>query len=404
MKRESLPAILIGGPPHSGKSVFSQKLKEAIKARWPRLSFYLLRANPDGEGDWFTRTDPIIAQRLRQKKNFSRQFALQLRRAIETRHVPLLVDVGGKITPEQEQIAKACTHAILLSATKEGLEAWRAFAQRMGLRILAELRSDLHGEDRIHSVHPVLIADVAGLSREEANTSRSSPVIDKVAEGIVQLIAHVLIQHFNITLPRNSADISPDMLDVLARQLIEEHEQHAPYRPTINVGPQPQAWEPHMLPALLQSAPRGQPISIYGVAPNWVYGALAAWTVPHPMAQFDAVLGWVQPPTLRFDDEVHPLLSVTQRPLSKNGTWLRVNFAPPYVPISAVEGASVPDVKGGLLVLDGKLSMWMWTALVRRYMHMPRIYLYQPQVKGAVLVHSHIAGDNVGEIYRDIPL
>lgn len=48
--------IILGGPPHSGKSYLRYGLKEAIKeingAPYP----YVITACPDGEGSWFHET------------------------------------------------------------------------------------------------------------------------------------------------------------------------------------------------------------------------------------------------------------------------------------------------------------------------------------------------------------
>src|SRR5438552_6610469 len=46
----SLPAILIGGPPHTGKSVLTYSLSQALRKR--SIEHYVIRASPDGEGDW----------------------------------------------------------------------------------------------------------------------------------------------------------------------------------------------------------------------------------------------------------------------------------------------------------------------------------------------------------------
>ena len=50
-----LPAVLIGGPPHSGKSVLIYSLSQALRARG--VAHYALRACPDGEGDFSNETD-----------------------------------------------------------------------------------------------------------------------------------------------------------------------------------------------------------------------------------------------------------------------------------------------------------------------------------------------------------
>jgi len=47
---KSLPAILIGGPPHAGKSVLTYNLTIALRKL--DVPHYVFRASPDGEGDW----------------------------------------------------------------------------------------------------------------------------------------------------------------------------------------------------------------------------------------------------------------------------------------------------------------------------------------------------------------
>ncbi len=58
---ELFPAIAIGGPPHSGKSVLAYSLSKALRAR--QVAHYVLRAFPDGEGDWANEADPKVLSR-----------------------------------------------------------------------------------------------------------------------------------------------------------------------------------------------------------------------------------------------------------------------------------------------------------------------------------------------------
>lgn len=82
------PAVMIGGPPHSGKSVLVYALSQA------QVAHYVLRACPDGEGDWSQETSQDQVRLLRQKGQFSDEFVERVRRDIERRHLPSLVDVG----------------------------------------------------------------------------------------------------------------------------------------------------------------------------------------------------------------------------------------------------------------------------------------------------------------------
>ena len=57
---ELFPAVMIGGPPHSGKSVLAYSLSQALRAR--QVAHYVLRAFPDGEGDWANEADQAMVR------------------------------------------------------------------------------------------------------------------------------------------------------------------------------------------------------------------------------------------------------------------------------------------------------------------------------------------------------
>src|SRR5262249_29908441 len=137
------PAILIGGPPHSGKSTLTYRLRDALSKR--RVIHYVLRAHPDGEGNWTTEAPRSVVQALRERarRPWSMELAGRVSRDIATRHLPLLVDVGGKVSAENEMIAAQCTHAILIAHDPALLDPWRELTAAQGLGLVAELRSVL---------------------------------------------------------------------------------------------------------------------------------------------------------------------------------------------------------------------------------------------------------------------
>ena len=72
--------IALCGPPHSGKSVLRERLKEALFAQAPGLYPYVLTANPDGEGSWFQaayQRDPAEALALKgvAKRKWTPEYA-----------------------------------------------------------------------------------------------------------------------------------------------------------------------------------------------------------------------------------------------------------------------------------------------------------------------------------------
>ncbi|MBV9228005.1 MAG: hypothetical protein JOZ18_01740, partial [Chloroflexi bacterium] len=60
-----LPAVLVGGPPHAGKSVLFYRLTQALLECG--ISHHAIRACPDGEGNWFHEGDPDLVSTIRVK-------------------------------------------------------------------------------------------------------------------------------------------------------------------------------------------------------------------------------------------------------------------------------------------------------------------------------------------------
>lgn len=82
------------------------------------LAYYVLRACPDGEGNWFQGSRAATVHHLRYKVEFTPDFVELVVQFINRRRLPFLVDIGGRPTLEQEAIAAACTHALLNHARR----------------------------------------------------------------------------------------------------------------------------------------------------------------------------------------------------------------------------------------------------------------------------------------------
>lgn len=108
LNRQPCPAILIGGPPNSGKSVFSNALRRALLEQGKRV--FLHRASWDGEGNWAYETEsPDLVDSLVRYNEFRIHedpetaklipdfFEKQARTVANLRQLTdcLLVDVGG---------------------------------------------------------------------------------------------------------------------------------------------------------------------------------------------------------------------------------------------------------------------------------------------------------------------
>lgn len=137
--------VAIGGPPHSGKSVFLAELYRQLLARRPS-GVFLQRACPDGEGMWSAESDPALVAEIRRKGTFSQEFVSFVLRGIENlgkRFPIVLLDLGGRKTAENAEILRRSTNVLILSSKDEENEPWSQFAAAEGCQTLAVLTSRL---------------------------------------------------------------------------------------------------------------------------------------------------------------------------------------------------------------------------------------------------------------------
>ncbi len=377
-----LPAIMIGGPPHSGKSVLAYSLTQNLRAL--HIDHYLLRACPDGEGDWSNEADQQTVRTLRNKGSFTPNFVTNVIQALNARMLPLLVDVGGRPQPEQEAILAACSHAILIAQNAEQLAAWRDLTTRLQIPVIAELCSSLTERDDVSATFPLLQARIYGLERGQQ-------VHGPVLQQLTALARAVLI-----TKPQS---------------LREFHLAQAPAETTVDLErlaytlqtTPPGRWQPDNLPAVLAYLPPQEPLAIYGRAPNWLYAALARNTLSASFFQFDARLGWLQPAALTVAPSAQP--DPTSNPItwsihaSTTQTVLTIHLTDPYLDFNAAQQLclpTLPTTQG--LIISGRIPLWLLTSLVRSYTMLSWIAIYQPPLNGAVIIHSTQATLPVGTV------
>jgi CRISPR-associated protein Csx3 len=157
-------ALMIVGPPDSGKSVLSHALFKALLQKYPDV--FLQRAQWDGEGNWILElpeeaTDSDReAFKLVYKGSLTQQFfpyhaqaILQLRR-----QKPLvIVDVGGMVQPEKQPLLEACSHYLIISSKPEEVKKWHEFCRDRGnLSPLAVIHSSLGKIAQVHRREPFL--------------------------------------------------------------------------------------------------------------------------------------------------------------------------------------------------------------------------------------------------------
>ena len=382
MLQNPLPAIMIGGPPHSGKSVLAYHLTQMLREL--QVDHYLLRACPDGEGDWSNEANQQTVQTIRFKQEFTANFVSSVRQAIDQRLLPLLVDVGGRPQPEQEAILAACTHAILIAQTAEQLATWRDLSARLQIPVIAELISSLTTADAVTSVYPLLAARIHGLDRHTANRGPALHQLAGLARAVLVTKRQALRDYHLAQAP---VETTVD-LERLTHTLQTAH---------------PGRWQPQDLPSLLAYLPRDEPMAIYGRSPTWIYSALACYTATVPFHQFDARLGWVQPPVLSIEqmeqtvlDGPHWRATVHER---ATYPWLEIALTDPYLNYAAAHGCVLPALpRTNGVILSGRMPLWLLTAIARAYLHLPWLAVYQPSLQGAVVIHGSGQNQRVGTL------
>ena len=375
------PAILLAGPPNCGKSVLSFLL--TYRLRELRIAHYLLRAVPDGEGDWFQAGRPDVVQTLRtvHKTTYSSQFVEHMQAAIESRLLPLLVDIGGKPQGEQFGLIRACTHSILLYRTEEELRSWRQTLKESKLLPIAELRSALNVEESIQEHQPYLRGIISGLERDET----------KRRVGMT----------FGALLDRVAGICSYD-----ETSLEQEHGKHAPFavqnerdlakRFSVPVEGDRIVWSPRHMARLPEVVPMSEPLAIYGRGPVWLAAALAACTLPSTFAIFDARYGWLHPSPVRFQEQ-ETSLDIKTFPYQGGNLWVELEIPRGTLEPGQITLAPVPAGRG--LVLSGKLPRWLFASLV--HVLAPDhdwIAIDDPRLSEAIVVHSTIDDVRTGDI------
>jgi CRISPR-associated protein Csx3 len=374
------PVVMIGGPPHSGKSVLAYSLTQALRARG--IAHYVLRAYPDGEGDWANEADQALVRRIRLKGAGTPEWIARMCRDIANRHLPLIVDVGGCPTAWQEAVFDRCTHAILLTPDEGSQAAWRELAARHGLPLLADLQSVLDGYSLVQEIVPILRGQIGGLERGQ--TARG-PTFDALVGRLAAIFAY------------DAAELRAVHLASAPAELVVELSRVGQ---ALGLGCEWRLWSPQHLPALLDYLPANTPLAVYDRGPNWLYAALALHTYPAQLYQFDVRLGWVPPPALTLGAAPPSGLLTAQPDVRPTHARLELALSRSYLDYGEIEGLSLPPLPPGKgVVLSGKLPLWMWTALARAYRDAPWVAVFQPQLQGkAVVIASQDAAVPVGSL------
>ena len=180
--------IVIGGPPHSGKSVFI----EALTQNLDKDNTFSFSAAPDGEGPWLQRhyDDPEVVK-FRQKGKFTPEFVADRKKKINDWEGPLMIiDVGGRTSEENAQMIEGATHAIILAGDLSKVAEWRNFFEENNIEVIAKLHSHYQGNKDVQrpmeSEKSHIVSSVHHLERGEPAVDRET--IKQVAGLISGLV------------------------------------------------------------------------------------------------------------------------------------------------------------------------------------------------------------------------
>lgn len=176
--------VVIGGPPHSGKSVFI----EALMQNLDKDHTYSFSAAPDGEGAWLQKyyDNPDVVK-LRQKGKFTPEFVADRKRKIADWEGPLmLIDIGGRTSPENAEMIQGATHAIILAGDLSKVSEWRDFFEDNHIDVVAKLHSHYHGSDDVQRPMEAGRTDIVSSVH---HLERGEPAADRTT---IKQVAHLL--------------------------------------------------------------------------------------------------------------------------------------------------------------------------------------------------------------------
>lgn len=347
-----LPAVLVGGPPHAGKSVLFYHLTQTLRER--NIPHHAIRACPDGEGNWFHEGDPTLVSTVRLKLTgeWPAVFVERMSQDLEHRCLPFLVDMGGHPRASQMGLFRLCTHSILLlrEDLPEYTELWESLVAECNLLPLARLISRQEGTSAITSASPLLEGILTGLDRHTLDAGKGA-LFDALVEQVVTLFNSYNLQNLTrIALEQAPTEIVLNLDEALQR-----------------LAPTSKRWEIAMLQPFLESLPAQIPLSIYGVGPGWLYAALAEHADPQSFYLFDPKIGWIQPAQVSVGKPQSSEMHIEAQ-ADEKVTVLTITF--PYDRLAYFQPdplvfPAAPTEKG--LIINGRVPNWLLTALVRFY-------------------------------------
>lgn len=168
--------IIVGGPPNSGKSTFSESLVRFLQDQGADAESIDLDL-------WAPTLDYLQGKITKERRDSQKRGSITAKDAKEAHdrfkdaskeHDVIVGDAPGGISKESKQICKAATHGIIVCRDDktDQIKTWNMFFGDIGIDVVAVVISKRKGAEKITSTG-TLEAVLVGLNRQP----RTTPVL-----------------------------------------------------------------------------------------------------------------------------------------------------------------------------------------------------------------------------------
>ena len=375
--------IIFCGPPHSGKSVFIANLIDKM----PTDAYTIIRACPDGEGTWSNNKNQNETTIVRKKGKFTKSFIDDACQAIDNQSNSIvLVDVGGVMSPENEQIFGHCDSFVVLSSDEQKKQEWLEFGQRLGIECVGCLDSSLEGQEEIYSREPYFQGRIVGLERGEI--LEDSKVIKAIVSDIVRK------SKYAEKAGKSQTEFEGTMIDdtELGFELGYGKEILTENGTPIKKVRWPESAIPDIYQAVQEKVDPEQPVKVNGIRANFVLCAIckaakqkgakdvSAYDIRTksyiPIRDLPKKKGLKQAEGLSY--------SILE---NKENVFMDIDITKEQYSLEDYEQCVLPQIKEGKnLYLSGRMPLWLLASISSSY-DASRIFTFQPG-KGFTCISS----------------
>ncbi len=175
--------IVVGGPPHSGKSTFALYLERALQDLG--TDAYNYDYDPWGETKRYA--EGLISKEERdgtKKIPTEKETRLCVKEFASLPNRLVIGDLPGKPTDITEILVSVGTHAVILCKDDEldKIKEWEKLFNRKNIKILAILTSNQTGQENIEEENGIIVGRISNL--DVSNIGETPKIISAVASLI----------------------------------------------------------------------------------------------------------------------------------------------------------------------------------------------------------------------------